>query len=71
MSTRTLPLSMALSRPPLSSGPESFAGVLASAELACHCGRPGSGKTMGICDLRDEACRQAGMIGGQRYPVLP
>src|SRR6266853_5044986 len=31
---------------------------------------PGSGKTMGICDLRDEACRQAGMIGGQRYPVL-
>ncbi len=31
---------------------------------------PGSGKTMGICDLRDEACRQAGMIGGRRYPVL-
>ena len=31
---------------------------------------PGSGKTMGIGDLRDEACRQAGMIGGQRYPVL-
>ena len=25
---------------------------------------------MGICDLRDEACRQAGMIGGRRYPVL-
>lgn len=31
---------------------------------------PGSGKTMGISDLRDEACRQAGMIGGRRYPVL-
>jgi hypothetical protein len=31
---------------------------------------PGSGKTMGIGDLRDEACRQAGMIGGRRYPVL-
>ena len=31
---------------------------------------PGSGKTMGICDLRDEACRQAGTIGGRRYPVL-
>lgn len=31
---------------------------------------PGSGKTMGIRDLRDEACRQAGMIGGRRYPVL-
>jgi hypothetical protein len=31
---------------------------------------PGSGKTMGICDLRDEASRQVGTIGGRRYPVL-
>ena len=31
---------------------------------------PGSGKTMGMCDLRDEASRQAGTIGGRRYPVL-
>lgn len=31
---------------------------------------PGSGKTMGIGDLRDEASRQAGTIGGRRYPVL-
>jgi hypothetical protein len=31
---------------------------------------PGSGKTMGICDLRDEASRQAGTSGGRRYPVL-
>jgi AAA domain len=31
---------------------------------------PGSGKTMGICDLRDEASHQAGTIGGRRYPVL-
>ncbi len=31
---------------------------------------PGSGKTMGIGDLRDEASRQAGAIGGRRYPVL-
>ena len=31
---------------------------------------PGSGKTMGICDLRDEASRHAGTIGGRRYPVL-
>ncbi len=31
---------------------------------------PGSGKTMGICDLRDEATRAVGMIGGRRYPVL-
>src|SRR5713101_1862162 len=31
---------------------------------------PGSGKTMGIGDLRDEAARAAGMIGGRRYPVL-
>src|SRR6266496_3803618 len=31
---------------------------------------PGSGKTMGICDLRDEAQRSAGMVGGRHYPVL-
>jgi hypothetical protein len=31
---------------------------------------PGSGKTMGIGDLRDAAYRQAGTIGGRRYPVL-
>src|SRR2546429_9038019 len=31
---------------------------------------PGSGKTMGIGDLRDEAARAAGMIGGRRLPVL-
>jgi AAA domain len=31
---------------------------------------PGSGKTMGICDLRDEASRRAGTIGGRKYPVL-
>ena len=31
---------------------------------------PGSGKTMGIGDLRDEAARQAGMVGGRRYPIL-
>jgi AAA domain len=31
---------------------------------------PGSGKTMGIGDIRDEAARQAGMVGGRRYPVL-
>src|SRR5260370_37093626 len=30
---------------------------------------PGSGKTMGIGDLRDEAARAAGMVGGRRYPV--
>src|SRR5256885_1444775 len=31
---------------------------------------PGSGKTMGIGDLRDEATRAAGTIGGRRYSVL-
>src|SRR5258708_3522522 len=31
---------------------------------------PGSGKTMGIGDLRDEAAHAAGMVGGRRYPVL-
>src|SRR5947207_1306514 len=31
---------------------------------------PGSGKTMGIRDLSAQASREAGMVGGQRYPVL-
>jgi hypothetical protein len=31
---------------------------------------PGSGKTMGIRDLSSAASREAGMMGGRRYPVL-
>ncbi|MBV9229514.1 MAG: ATP-binding protein [Chloroflexi bacterium] len=31
---------------------------------------PGSGKTMGIRDLSATAGREAGMMGGRRYPVL-
>jgi len=31
---------------------------------------PGSGKRWGFGDLRDEASRQVGTIGGRRYPVL-
>ena len=31
---------------------------------------PGSGKTMGIRDLSAEASREAGLLGGRRYPVL-
>src|SRR2546426_7011442 len=31
---------------------------------------PGSGKTMGIRDLSATASREAGMMGGRRYPVL-
>ena len=31
---------------------------------------PGSGKTMGIRDLSSAASREAGTIGGRRYPVL-
>ncbi len=31
---------------------------------------PGSGKTMGIRDLSAQASREAGMLGGRRYPVL-
>jgi len=31
---------------------------------------PGSGKTMGIRDVSSAASREAGMIGGRRYPVL-
>src|SRR5256884_4489318 len=31
---------------------------------------PGSGKTMGIRDASAQASREAGMMGGRRYPVL-
>ncbi|TMD29657.1 MAG: hypothetical protein E6J04_14160, partial [Chloroflexi bacterium] len=31
---------------------------------------PGSGKTMGIRDLSAQAAREAGLLGGRRYPVL-
>ncbi len=31
---------------------------------------PGSGKTMGIRDVSATAEREAGMVGGRRYPVL-
>jgi len=31
---------------------------------------PGSGKTMGICDVSAQASREAGMMGGRRYRVL-
>src|SRR5437588_10284545 len=31
---------------------------------------PGSGKTMGIRDLRTQAAREAGMMGGRPDPVL-
>ena len=31
---------------------------------------PGSGKPMGIRDLSAEASREAGMMGGRRYPRL-
>src|SRR2546421_10448523 len=31
---------------------------------------PGSGKTMGIRDVSAQACREAGLSGGRRYPVL-
>jgi AAA domain len=31
---------------------------------------PGSGKTMGIRDLSTTAQREAGMMGGRRYPIL-
>jgi hypothetical protein len=31
---------------------------------------PGSGKTMGIRDLSAQASREAGLMGGRRYPVL-
>src|SRR6266536_371363 len=62
---------MASSRPPLSAvfrGSYARRGVLtAGMSLWQSLVRAA---TMGICDLRDEASRQAGTIGGRRYPVL-
>src|SRR6266487_3863705 len=62
---------MASSRPPLSAvfrGSDARRGVL-TAGMSLWQSRVRAA-TMGICDLRDEASRQAGTIGGRRYPVL-
>src|SRR5712691_2769676 len=71
MSTRTLPLFDGFIETPFE---QRFQSLLRESWRARSwhviVAEPGSGKTMGICDLRDEACRQAGMIGGRRYPVL-
>jgi hypothetical protein len=62
---------MALSRRPLSVVfRDSYAAAWHGRRWHVIVAEPGSGKTMGICDLRDEASRQAGTIGGRRYPVL-
>jgi type II secretory pathway predicted ATPase ExeA len=71
MSTRTLPLFDGFIETPFE---QRFQSLLRESwrERSWHVivAEPGSGKTMGIGDLRDEACRQAGTIGGRRYPVL-
>src|SRR6266567_3118436 len=71
MSPRKLPLFDGFIQTPFE---HRFQGLLQESwrERSWHVivAEPGSGKTMGICDLRDEACRQAGMIGGRRYPIL-
>jgi hypothetical protein len=71
MSARKLPLFDGFIETPFE---HRFQGLLQESwrERSWHVivAEPGSGKTMGICDLRDEACRQAGMIGGRRYPIL-
>jgi hypothetical protein len=71
MSTRTLPLFDGCIETPFE---QRFQSLLRESwrERSWHVmvAEPGSGTTMGICDLRDEACRRAGMIGGQRSPVL-
>src|SRR5213080_2066635 len=62
---------MASLRPPLSAVFRgSYAAAWRARSFHVIVAEPGSGKTMGIGDLRDEACRQAGTIGGRRYPVL-
>ena len=71
MAVRTLPLFDGFIETPFE---RRFQGLLRQAWLqrSWHVivAEPGSGKTMGIGDLRDEAARQAGMVGGRRYPVL-
>ena len=71
MTRRTLPLFDGFIEPPFE---RRFQGLLRRAwsQRSWHVmvAEPGSGKTMGIGDLRDEAARAAGMIGGRRLPVL-
>src|SRR5215472_15213934 len=71
MTLRTLPLFDGFIETPFE---RRFQGLLRRAwrKRSWHVmvAEPGSGKTMGIGDLRDEASRQAGTIGGRRYPVL-
>lgn len=71
MTVRTLPLFDGFIETPFE---RRFQGLLRQAWLQrswhVSVAEPGSGKTMGIGDLRDEAARQAGMVGGRRYPVL-
>src|SRR2546427_7772201 len=71
MTLRTVPLFDGFIETPFE---RRFQGLLRQAWLqrSWHVivAEPGSGKTMGIGDLRDEAARAAGMIGGRRYPVL-
>src|SRR6266480_1348137 len=62
---------MASLRPPLSAVFRgSYAAAWRARSFHVIVAEPGSGKTMGIGDLRDEASRQAGTIGGRRSPVL-
>ena len=71
MAVRTLPLFDGFIETPFE---RRFQGLLRQAwrmrSWHVMVAEPGSGKTMGIGDLRDEAARQAGMVGGRRYPVL-
>src|SRR5256714_12477897 len=71
MTRRTLPLFEGFIETPFE---RRFQGLLRRAwsQRSWHVivAEPGSGKTMGIGDLRDEAARAAGMIGGRRLPVL-
>ncbi len=71
MTLRTLPLFDGFIETPFE---RRFQGLLRQAwyQRSWHVivAEPGSGKTMGIGDLRDEAARAAGMIGGRHFPVL-
>jgi hypothetical protein len=71
MTSRTLPLFDGFIETPFE---QRFQSLLRQAwhQRSWHVivAEPGSGKTMGICDLRDAAQRSAGMVGGRHYPVL-
>src|SRR6266700_6166193 len=62
---------MALSRPPLNSVSRGFYRNPGTHEVGMSLSQSqDQERRWASVSLRDEACRQAGMVGGRRYPVL-